>query len=97
MEVAPGTERIRVFGGVGVDVHGEPVSISGLRQSRLLALLAIRAGAFVSVDWLAEHLWSDEDRPVAAAPALRTYIFRLRQQLPEDARAWIQTETSGYR
>ena len=97
VEVAPGTERIRVFGGVGVDVHGEPVSISGLRQSRLLALLAIRAGAFVSVDWLAEHLWSDEDRPVAAAPALRTYIFRLRQQLPEDARAWIQTETSGYR
>lgn len=88
---------IRVFGGVGVDDATGPVSIGGPKQRRLLALLAMRSGSVVSVDWLAEYLWDDDERPEATAPAIRTYLSRLRQALPEAAREWIETEPSGYR
>jgi WD40 repeat protein len=57
------TPTIRVFGGVGVDDAGVPISIGGPRQHRLLALLSVRADSVVSVDWLAEYLWDDHDRP----------------------------------
>lgn len=67
-------------------------SASAPRQRRLLALLVVQAGSVVSVDWLAEYLWDDADRPEATAPALRTYVSRLRQALPEVAQGWIETE-----
>ena len=88
---------IRVFGGVGVDDVEGPVSIGGPRQRRLLALLALRAGTVVDIDWLAEYLWDDDDRPEATAPALRTYVSRLRSAFPTLAREWIVTEPEGYR
>ena len=53
---------IRVFGAVSVRVDGEPISIGGPRQRMLLALLAIRAGKVVDIDWLAEHLWDEDER-----------------------------------
>ena len=87
---------VRVFGGMGVTVEGEPISIGGVRQRRLLALLAVRAGQVVSVDWLAEHLWTDEERPADPVPSLRTYISRLRGALPERLRDWIATAPAGY-
>lgn len=88
---------IQVFGGMGVIDDGEPTSIGGPRQRKLLALLALRAGAVVDIDWLAEHLWTDDDRPEATAPALRTYVSRLRGSFPEAAQDWIETVPSGYR
>ncbi len=87
---------IRVFGGMGLVDGGEPISIGGPRQQKMLALLAIRAGAVVDIDWLAEHLWSDEERPTPHAPALRTYVSRLRSAFPEAAQSWIETVPSGY-
>ncbi len=88
---------VRVFGGMALHHGDEPVSIGRGKQRRLLALLAIRAGSVVSVDWLAEYLWADGDRPAAPIPAIRTYLSRMRQRLPESARDWIQTEGGGYR
>ncbi|MFW2382374.1 MAG: protein kinase domain-containing protein [Acidimicrobiales bacterium] len=88
---------VRVFGSTGFDEDGIPVSIGGKRQQRLLALLAIRAGSVVDLDWLAEHLWDDHERPDPAQPPIRTYMSRLRSALPEEAREWIETETGGYR
>ncbi|MEM9039875.1 MAG: BTAD domain-containing putative transcriptional regulator [Actinomycetota bacterium] len=88
---------IRVFGGVGVTDGPDPVSIGGPKQRRLLGLLAIRAGSIVDLDWLAEYLWDDDERPEASAPALRTYLSRLRQALPAEAGEWIETAPSGYR
>lgn len=87
---------IRVFGGMGLIDDDEPISIGGPRQRKLLALLAIRTGAVVDIDWLAEHLWTDEDRPDPPAPALRTYVSRLRNAFPESAQSWIETAPSGY-
>ena len=69
---------IRVFGGLGVDRGDAPVSIGGPRQRRLLALLAIHPHRVVTVDALAENLWTDGDRPEATGPAIRTYVSRLR-------------------
>lgn len=87
---------ISVFGGIAVYDRGEPVSIGGPRQRRLLALLALRPGASASIDWLAEHLWSDPDRPDEPIPAIRTYMSRLRQALPTEAQNWLRTESGAY-
>lgn len=97
-EAQPRAEvALRIFGSTSVYHGDEPVSVGGPRQRRLLALLAVRAGAVVRVDWLAEHLWERDDRPEAAAPAIRTYMSRLRQALPDEAKEWITTEPGGYR
>ena len=89
--------RIRVFGGIGVESSDGPVSIGGPKQRRLLALLVVRAGTVVSLDWLSEHLWDDDERPEPTTPALRTYVSRLRRSLPPAAQGWIRTEGGGYR
>ena len=91
------TPLIRVFGGMGLEGPDGPVSIGGTRQRRLLALLAIRANTVVDIDWLAEYLWTDAERPDSTAPPLRTYVSRLRSAFPEEIRSWIETESSGYR
>ena len=88
---------IRVFDGVGVDGDGGPVELKGQRQRRLLALLAIRVGSVADVDWLAEYLWHDEDRPEATTPAVRTAVYRLRAAFPHEARDWLETTSEGYR
>lgn len=93
----PTAPMIRIFGAVDVtDVDG-PVGIGGPRQRRLLALLAIRAGRVVDHDWLAEHLWDDDDRPEESSRAIRTYLSRLRQAFPDAAHGWIETAPAGYR
>lgn len=91
-----GMPIVRVFDGMGLDVDG-PVSVGGPRQRRLLALLAIRPNVVLSIDWLSEYLWDDQDRPDPPAPNLRTYMSRLRRVLPDGAREWIETGTAGYR
>ena len=88
---------IRVFDGVGVVGSVGPVELKGMRQRRLLALLAIRTGSIADVDWLAEYLWHDEERPDATTPAVRTAVYRLRAAFPEDARDWLETTPEGYR
>ncbi len=88
---------VRVFGGAGVWHAGEPVSVGGPRQQRLLALLAVQAATVVDIDWLAENLWADDDRPADAEGALRTYVSRLRRALPDDAEFAVETVPGGYR
>jgi DNA-binding SARP family transcriptional activator/tRNA A-37 threonylcarbamoyl transferase component Bud32 len=88
---------VRVFGGMGVEGPRGAVGVGGHRQQRLLALLVVRHGQVVTLDWLAEHLWGDAERPDASATRLRTYLSRLRQSFPEAARDWIETESGGYR
>lgn len=87
---------VQVFGGMGIVGAEGPISIGGPTQRRLLALLAFRNGSVATVDWIAEYLWSDADRPEATAPAIRTYMSRLRRALPEEAQGWLGTERSGY-
>ncbi len=69
---------VRVFGGVAVDGPDGPVSIGGPRQRR--ALLVVRLEQIATNDWLAEHLWSDDERqktPSAqSVPTCRVFAKR---------------------
>jgi DNA-binding SARP family transcriptional activator/WD40 repeat protein len=87
----------RAGGGVASPPADGLFGAGGPRLRRLLALLVIRHGQTVTIDWLAEHLWSDGDRPDEYATRLRTYLSRLRQSLPQPAAEWIATEAGGYR
>ena len=88
---------IRVFGGIGLEDPDGPISIGGPRQRRLLGLLALRAETVLDIDWLAEYLWDDDDRPDLTEPLIRTYVSRLRAAFPAGAREWIVTVPEGYR
>ena len=60
---------------------GAAVAVGAGRQRRLLAALALHAGAAVDRDVLAELVWGD-DPPADPVAALQTYVARLRRLLP---------------
>jgi predicted ATPase/DNA-binding SARP family transcriptional activator len=67
-----------------LDHDGATVWLGSGRQRRLLAALALHAGAEVACDRLAELVWGDE-QPVDPDGALQTNVARLRRLLPEQA------------
>src|SRR5687768_7208535 len=66
--------------------------IGSPKQRRVLAALAVHAGHVVSIDRLADIVWSGEPPPSAEA-TLRNYVARLRALLGSDA---ILTRAPGY-
>ena len=76
------TISVEVLGPLRVrDAAGEDVTPRGRLQRRLLAFLALRAGAVVSTDQLTEVLWPDRT-PANAASLVHSHIFRLRRHVP---------------
>jgi predicted ATPase/DNA-binding SARP family transcriptional activator len=73
---------------------GAPVRVGSGRQRRLLAALALHAGAPVASGLLAELVWGAE-LPADPAAALQTNVARLRRLLPACVR--ITTTPDGYR
>jgi predicted ATPase/DNA-binding SARP family transcriptional activator len=71
---------VRLLGDLEVEVSGERVRFEGVKQPRLLAVLALRAPEAVSPDELVEVLWGDEPPP-GAGHALQKQVSRLRQRL----------------
>jgi predicted ATPase/DNA-binding SARP family transcriptional activator len=71
---------VRVLGPVQVDVHGARVELGGPRPRALLALLALEAGATVTLGRLIETLWDGEE-PDGAKNAVQVYVSRLRKSL----------------
>ena len=88
---------VRVFGELAVERGDDVVSIRGPRIRRLLALLLLRPGTTSTIEQLAEQAWDDDDRPDDPEPALRTYVSRLRRELPEELRDAVETVSGGYR
>lgn len=88
---------VRVFGALAIERGGDVVQIGGPRIRRLLALLLLRPGSTCTVDELTESVWDDDDRPEIPEPALRTYVLRLRRELPVDLRGAVVTVSGGYR
>src|SRR5215217_4950022 len=86
---------VRLLGPVDiVDDSGVARAPGSALRRTLLALLALRAGEVLSVDWLLEHAWSAEP-PDSGARALRFHISQLRKELaPCDL---IETRPGGYR
>ncbi|MEM9749101.1 MAG: BTAD domain-containing putative transcriptional regulator, partial [Actinomycetota bacterium] len=96
-DTSPGPPVVRVFGGTSVETVDGAAAIGGPRQRRLVALLAVRAGDVVDLDWLTEYLWDDDERPAGPERAIRTYVSRIRSALPDECDGWIETTATGYR
>ncbi len=62
------------------------VSLPGVGQRRLLAMLALTPSSVVRVEWLEEHLGLSRS-------GVRTAVSRLRERLPDDC---LQRAASGY-
>jgi predicted ATPase/DNA-binding SARP family transcriptional activator len=85
--------EVQLLGPVRAVVDGEVVSIDSARRRALLAVLALRHGATLSVDTLCEALWGD-DLPANARGNLQSHVSRLRSRLGEGV---IVLDHGGYR
>ncbi len=86
---------LRVLG--PVEVHdGYRRAIGGPRQRRILAVLAMRRGAVVSVDQLIDLSWPGDAPPATAQANLRTYVHRLRSGMGDGLAARVVTTPGGY-
>ncbi|WP_052710867.1 AfsR/SARP family transcriptional regulator [Pseudofrankia sp. DC12] len=84
MDVEPGTAVVR-FAALGPlelrAANGEPAFIGQRKKRRLLALLLLHAGGWVSTEQIAVALWED-DPPRSALGNIKTYVSELRRVLP---------------
>ncbi|MBT8241608.1 MAG: protein kinase [Acidimicrobiia bacterium] len=75
---------IRVLGPVSAIAGGEPITLGGPMQHRLLAILVAAGGDTVSTGSLIEQLWSTKTMPSDANRTLRNLVARLRAALGDD-------------
>lgn len=95
---------IGVLGPLTLSVGGTPVDLAGRRERAVLAVLAVNAGAAVSVGRLADHLW-DGEPPRTARKALQMAVSNIRSTVAAacddtdgaDEGDWLVTTESGYR
>jgi predicted ATPase/DNA-binding SARP family transcriptional activator len=87
----PGVE-IRILGPVQALDGGEPMTLGGMRERSLLALLALSPGQTLSSDHIIDQLWG-EDLPANPANALQALVSRLRRAVGAEA---IVTQAPGY-
>ena len=83
--------KIRLLGELEIVVDGHTVALGGPKERALLALLAVHRGPCPQ-DRLIDDLWGD-DPPPGARKTLQTYVWRLRNVLPEGA---ITSTAGGY-
>jgi DNA-binding SARP family transcriptional activator len=83
----------RILGPLAVLRHGDEVTLGGLRQRAVLAVLLLAGGRTVDTDRLIEQVWGD-DAPPKPLASLRSYITNLRRLLDDSA---IVRDSSGYR
>ena len=87
------TLRVRVLGPLEIERdEGQRVELPA-SQARLLGLLVVGANQVVSVDRLAEEMWSGAPPP-SAVTTLRAHVSRLRRALGRDE--LISTRGQGY-
>jgi DNA-binding SARP family transcriptional activator/tetratricopeptide (TPR) repeat protein len=83
--------RVRVLGRVGVG-DAESVPIGAPRLAALLALLALRAGRFVSIGEVIDGVWG-ESAPASVRGSVYTYVSTLRKVLGRSA---LEGDRAGY-
>ena len=89
----PATD-VRLLGPIEVTLDGRPVELGATKQRAVLAILALRANAVVSVDELVEGLWGEEP-PASATKLVQHYVSQLRKLLA-GGDAEIVTRGRGY-
>jgi DNA-binding SARP family transcriptional activator len=85
--------EFRVLGPLEVEDAGQSVSLGGVKQRMLLALLLSTPNRPVSVDRLIDAMWSGEP-PAAASNALQYHVSQLRKVLGDGVS--IVTQEPGY-
>ncbi|MGW4897017.1 AfsR/SARP family transcriptional regulator, partial [Kitasatospora sp. NPDC004240] len=71
--------RVGVLGPMTAEVDGRQVSLGGLRQRAVLAVLVTARGRMVSADALIDHAWESAQTPSPAT--LHSYVAHLRKAL----------------
>src|ERR1700722_2646121 len=90
---------IRILGPIEMSRDGELIPLGAAKQRAVLAVLAMEAGRFVSVDSLIDRVWGTDppDRPLAS---LHAYTSRLRGALAREGydagRAALKYGPAGY-
>jgi class 3 adenylate cyclase/tetratricopeptide (TPR) repeat protein/DNA-binding winged helix-turn-helix (wHTH) protein len=91
--------ELRILGPLEAVVDAAQVPLGGAKQRALLAILAIRANAVVSVDELIDSLWGDSP-PRTAEHSIQVYVSELRKALRDyesaDATDRIARRGAGY-
>lgn len=84
--------QIQLLGPITATNGDVSLSLGGLRERALLALLALSPGQVISTDRLIDELWG-EDLPVKPANALQALVSRLRRSVGTET---IGTRAPGY-
>jgi predicted ATPase/DNA-binding SARP family transcriptional activator len=84
--------KIRILGPLEVVAGGEPLSLGGMRERALLAVLALAPGQVLSSDRLIDQLWGEE-LPGNPQNALQAVVSRLRRTLGGE---FVVTRSPGY-
>jgi DNA-binding SARP family transcriptional activator len=84
--------EFRLLGPLEVAEHERSLSLGGLKQRSVLAVLLLHANQLVSADHLIGELWGDA-APATAAKSVQVYVSRLRKQLGSGR---LATRTPGY-
>ena len=86
--------RVTLLGGVSLAVDGQRLAVGGIRESALVARLALDAGAAVATATLVEDVWCGAP-PSSGSGALRVQIRRLRTRLSEAGLDHVVTTGGG--
>ena len=82
----------RLLGPLEVSEQQRTISLGGLKQRSLLAVLLLRANEVVAVDRLIADLWGERP-PATVAKSIQAYVSRLRRELGPDR---LTTRSPGY-
>jgi DNA-binding SARP family transcriptional activator len=84
--------EFRVLGPLEVAERERLLSLGGVKQRSLLAVLLLRANELVSAEHLIGELWGDA-APATATKSIQVYVSRLRKELGPGR---VATRTPGY-
>src|SRR5437763_17066729 len=88
----PHVIEFRILGPLEARDENGPIALGGQKQRALLALLLLRAGAFVPAERLVYELWGEQP-PKTASTSLQNFVSQLRKLLGGDL---IVTRPGGY-
>ena len=87
---------VRLLGSVDVLVEGRRLSLVGVKQRAIVAMLALETGAVVSVDRLIDGIWG-EDSPPSVRSSVQVHVSQVRRLFDERGLGGlIETRRPGY-
>ncbi|HET6294622.1 MAG TPA: BTAD domain-containing putative transcriptional regulator [Kribbella sp.] len=91
----PARIAFRVLGPLEVEgPDGQPIDVCGGKPATMLTLLLLHRNVWVSTDQLIEAVWAGRDVPPSAQRNLKTYVWQLRRELPDER---IESRPGAYR